>query len=60
MKIVTHSGGDTLPFPLLNNQTRSSVQHQLKRSEVNGSGPVQDAVAIVDTTGNEGVSQQFT
>ena len=40
MKIVTNSRGDTVPFPLLDNQTRSSVQYQLKRTKVNGSGLV--------------------
>jgi len=29
MEVVTHGLVDTLPFPLLDNQTRSSVQHQL-------------------------------
>jgi len=39
VKIVTNGRGDTAPFPLnLDNQTRSRVQHQLKRTKVNGSG----------------------
>ena len=40
VKIVTNGRSDTVPFPLLYNQTGSSVQHQLKRTKVNGSGLV--------------------